>query len=466
MRWSIEEIVAATGGELVQTGSERFFNEVTTDSRNVSKGLVFVALKGERFDAHEFVGDAVRRGAHCLIVHRAIPAMDASVAVIRVSDTLHALGDLANYRRKRLAPKVCAITGSNGKTTTKEMLAAILQRAAFDGEPMRGKVLKTEGNYNNLVGLPLTLLKLRRNTRAAVVELGTSRPGEIRRLTEIADPDVAIITSVAPVHLEGLRNIAGVAREKGDLFRAMRPEGTAVVNVDDPWVLRAAKSFKGSRITFGADGEVGWERQNSLGARGVEFTLRIGKARRRVRLNLPGKHNLSNAAGAAAMAHVLGAGLGAIVQGLESVKAMPMRMAVERWSGLGILNDAYNANPASMLAALNTLSGIQTAGKKIAVLGDMLELGVENRKKHLDLGKQAARCNLDALYLMGAMARIVRKGALKGGMSAERIVIGKTHDEIARRLQARVRRGDWLLFKGSRGMKMESALECFKRKGH
>jgi UDP-N-acetylmuramoyl-tripeptide--D-alanyl-D-alanine ligase len=346
------------------------------------------------------------------------------------------------------------------------MLAAILQRAALDGEPLRGKVLKTAGNYNNLVGLPLTLLQLRSNTRAAVVELGTSRPGEIRRLTEIADPDVAIITSVAPAHLEGLRSIAGVAREKGDLFRRMRPEGTAVVNVDDPWVRRAARSFKGSKITFGADGEVGWERQNFLGADGVEFTLRIGKARRRVHLKLPGKHNLSNAAGAAAMAHVLGAGPGAIVQGLESVKAMPMRMAVERWRGLGILNDAYNANPASMLAALNTLSGIQTAGKKIAVLGDMLELGVENRKKHLDLGKQAARCNLDALYLMGTMAQTVRKGALKAGMSADRIVVGKTHGEIARQLKTRARRGDWLLFKGSRGIKMESALECFKRKGH
>jgi UDP-N-acetylmuramoyl-tripeptide--D-alanyl-D-alanine ligase len=143
-----------------------------------------------------------------------------------------------------------------------------------------------------------------------------------------------------------------------------------------------------------------------------------------------------------------------------------MRMAVERWRGLGILNDAYNANPASMLAALNTLSGIQTAGKKIAVLGDMLELGVENRKKHLDLGKQAARCNLDALYLMGTMAQTVRKGALKAGMSADRIVVGKTHGEIARQLKTRARRGDWLLFKGSRGIKMESALECFKRKGH
>jgi UDP-N-acetylmuramoyl-tripeptide--D-alanyl-D-alanine ligase len=466
MRWSREEIVTATRGELIQPGSERWFKDVATDTRNLTAGSVFIALKGERFDAHGFAGDAVRRGARCLVVHRAISAVDTGVTVIRVADTLHALGDLASYRRKLLAPRVCAITGSNGKTTMKEMLAAILERTVLAGEPLRGKVLKTEGNFNNLVGLPLTLLRLRRNTRAAVVELGTSRPGEIRRLAEIADPDAAIITSVAPAHLEGLRSIAGVAREKGDLFRAMRPEGTAVVNIDDPWVRRAARSFKGRKITFGARGEVGWERQSFLGADGVEFTLRVGKARRRVRLNLPGEHNLSNAAGAAALAHALGAGLGAIVEGLESVKAMPMRMAVERWRGLGILNDAYNANPASMLAALNTLSGIQTAGKKIAVLGDMLELGVESRKQHIDLGKQAARSNLDALYLMGAMAPTVRKGALKAGMSRDRIVIGKTPDEIARQLKARARRGDWLLFKGSRGMKMESALERFKRKGH
>ena len=241
MGWRTAEILAATGGKMIQDSGKTRFGEIVTDSTKVKTGSIFVALKGERHDGHRFVGDAVRRGAGCVIAHRSLPksALGRATA-IKVADTLTALGDLAHYRRQQFAPKVLAITGSNGKTTTKEMVAAILQEAWAGGKRRRGKILKTEGNFNNLVGLPLTLLRLRKQDKVAVVELGTNQPGEIQRLTEIADPDIGIITSVAAAHLEGLNSLAGVAREKGGLYRGMRPNGTIVVNLDDPWVRKIA----------------------------------------------------------------------------------------------------------------------------------------------------------------------------------------------------------------------------------
>ena len=466
MSWSREEILLATGGKMVREGRETVFSEVVIDSGKVERGSVFIALKGERFDGHAFLGDALRRGADCLVVHqRPAASLLRDATIIRVSDTLEALGDLAHYRRTKVSPKVLAVTGSNGKTTTKEMVAAILERASIKGRSLRGKVLKTEGNYNNLVGLPLTLLRLRGREKVAILELGTSRPGEIKRLTQIAAPDIGLITSVAPVHLTGLRTLTGVAREKGELFRKINPGGVAVVNLDDPWVRRLGESFKGKKITYGKKGEVSGDSWKALGVRGMEFTLRVGKERRRIRLRLSGEHNLSNAVGAAAMAYGLGADLEAMRRGLEAVKPFPMRMALERWRGIGIINDAYNANPASMKAALKTLAEIKGARERVAILGDMLELGRESRKSHLELGKQVARYRIDHLYCLGEQANQVKEGALLAGMEEKRVTVGKSHREIARMVRGHVRRRDWLLFKGSRSMNMEKVLAAFKEMG-
>ncbi len=239
MAWTLDEILTATGGKSEGQPKASRFDEIVTDSNKVKTGSVFVALKGERFDGHRFIKDAISRGAGCLVVHQPLrPADLRSVTAVKVPDTLRALGDLAHFRREQYGPKVLAITGSNGKTTTKEMLAAILQRASLDRQPLAGRVLKTEGNFNNLVGLPLTLLRLRKRHRVVVVEMGTNRPGEIGRLAEIAAADMAIITSVAPAHLEGLNSLAGVAKEKGALFSGMRAGGTIVVNLDDRRVRR------------------------------------------------------------------------------------------------------------------------------------------------------------------------------------------------------------------------------------
>ncbi len=453
---------------MVQKGKESVYGDVVTDSQGARRRSVFVALKGRRVDGHEFLDDALRHGASCLVVHRRAGdrrLKKKDMTVIKVADTLKALGDLAHYRRLRVSPKVLAITGSNGKTTTKEMVASIFQFAKIQGTQLRGKIIKTEGNYNNLVGLPQTLLRLTGREKVAVVELGTSQPGEIRRLTEIAEPDMGIITSVAPAHLTGLRTLAGVAREKGELFRRMHPRGVAIVNLDDPWTRHLGAGFKGRKITFGKSGEVRGERCRALGERGMEFTLRAGGGRRRVRLRLPGAHNLSNALGAAAMAYGLGADLEAMSKGLEAVRPMPMRMAIEKVKGVGIVNDTYNANPTSMDAALRTLAGVECKGERVAVLGDMLELGREAGKRHYELGQEVARCHVDRLYLLGQFAPHVKHGALEEGMDDERVRVGNNHRDLARMIRRQTKSGDWLLFKGSRGIGMEKVLATFKMLG-
>jgi UDP-N-acetylmuramoyl-tripeptide--D-alanyl-D-alanine ligase len=466
MPWTLEQILSATRGKLTAPGRCAALGEVVTDSKKVEANSVFIALKGRKFDGHRFAKDAARRGAGCLIVHKRIPlAQTKNAAVVRVRDTLEALGALGHYRRMELNPKVLAITGSNGKTTTKEMVAAILEKANFNGVRLRGRVLKTEGNYNNLVGLPLTLLRLSERHRAAVVELGTSNPGEIARLTRIAAPDVAIVTSVGPAHLSGLKSVAGVAREKGSIFRGLRGGGVAVVNLDDPWTRRIGAKLKGKKITYGKQGRVGAADARPIGDGGTAFILRVGGKRARIRLRLPGEHNLMNALGAAAMTHAAGVDLRAIRAGLDDVRPFSMRMAVERWNGLGIINDAYNANPASMEAALKTLARIDGRGRKFAVVGDMLELGGETRKRHLAVGRQAAENGIDRLYIFGKQAQLVRRGALAGGMEPSRVTVGKTHARIASQMRKELRAGDWILFKGSRGMKMEKVLGALKTGG-
>jgi UDP-N-acetylmuramoyl-tripeptide--D-alanyl-D-alanine ligase len=463
MGWTRDQIIAATGGKVARDGGTSEFGEIVTDSTKAKRSSVFVALKGERHDGHAFVEAAARGGATCLIVERDLPrAHLGNATVIRVPDTLRALGDLAHFRRERLAPKVLAITGSNGKTTTKEMLAAIFESASLNGRRLRGRVLKTEGNFNNLVGLPLTLLRLRPEHKVAVVELGTNHPGEIERLAKIADPDVAMITSIAAAHLEGLNSLAGVAREKGALYRNVRPGGMIAVNLDDPWVRRLAAGFKGKKVTYGRGGKVRAEGTRALTTRGTRFILRAGTERAAVHLRLCGQHNLTNSVGAAAVAYGQGVRLNAIRRGLESVKPYSMRMEVETWKGINIINDAYNANPASMRAALKTLAEIRSRGEKIAILGDMLELGRHSRKEHFNLGREIASLGIDRLYFLGQQGDQVRKGALRGGMREGRVELAKDHEAIAGMLRGHVRKGDWLLFKGSRGMKMETVLTKLK----
>jgi len=463
MSWTLGEILAATGGKVTNSGKIARYGEIVTDSKQVKGNSIFVALKGERHDAHDFVGDAVRRGAACVIAHRSLPTARLGPAtIVRVGDTLRALGDLAHYRRERLAPMVLAITGSNGKTTTKEMVAAILAQGSLAGQSLRGRVLKTEGNFNNLVGLPLTLLRLTKRHKVAVVELGTNAPGEIQRLAEIADPDLGVITTVAAAHLAGLKNLPGVAREKGALYRAVRRGGMIAVNLDDPWVRRLGAKFAGKKLTYGAAGQLRAQGLRVRAGRGMAFALRYGGQQARINLNYLGRHNVTNALGAAALTLGAGVSLAAVRRGLAQAKPFTMRMQRESWRGIGIINDSYNANPGSMQAALDTLALIGGRGKKIAVLGDMFELGKHSVKEHRRLGRVAAQARIDKLYLLGDQAGTVRRGALRAGMKAHQVTVGVDHGDLATRLRQQVKRGDWLLVKGSRGMKMEKVLQALK----
>src|SRR5207244_3647875 len=343
--FTLEEVLAATGGTLARLGGVTRFPGVTTDSRALAAGGLSGAIRGDTHDGHGFAGDAARRGAGAVVVEQPLGDSAPGCGVILVRDTLAALGNLAAFHRRRRRPRVVAITGSNGKTTTKEMLAAILERALG-----AGRVLRTTGTQNNLVGLPLTLLRLADDDAVAVVELGMNGPGEIWRLAEIAEPDVGVITCVAPAHLERLGSLHGVAEAKAELYRRLRPSATAVVNADDPLVAAAADAFPGRQgpcrplcgVPVAAAGIV------DRGLEGIEFRLVLERQETPVRLAVPGRHNVTNALAAAAAAYALGVELDVMRAGLEAFQPPGMRMEVTQLpTGVTVLNDAYNANPAS-----------------------------------------------------------------------------------------------------------------------
>jgi len=453
--FTLEEVLAATGGTLARLGQATRFPGVTTDSRALAAGELFVAIRGDTHDGHAFVGDAAQRGAGAVVLERPLEEGVSGCGVIVVRDTLAALGNLAAFHRRRHRPRVVAITGSNGKTTTKEMLAAILERALGSG-----RVLRTTGTQNNLVGLPLTLLRLADADVVAVLELGMNGPGEIWRLAEIAEPDVGVVTCVSPAHLERLGSLHGVAEAKAELYRRLRPSATAVVNADDPLVTAAADAFPGRKVPFGTLGGVPVAAAGiaDRGLDGIEFRLVLERQETPVRLAVPGRHNVTNALAAAAAAHALGVELDAMRAGLEAFQPPGMRMEVTQLpTGVTVLNDAYNANPASMAAALRTLASSR-GRRRLAVLGEMRELGTEAARAHRELGAAAAAANLDRLFVLGEHAEEVRAGAEGAGMAPDRIVVAQSHDALAARLQAHCRPGDLVLLKGSRGAAMEEVL--------
>jgi UDP-N-acetylmuramoyl-tripeptide--D-alanyl-D-alanine ligase len=452
--FDLEEVLSATCGELVHLGARLRFPGVTTDTRAVRPGEIFVAIRGATHDGHDYLAEAARRGAGAVLVERAAAEQPLDCGVVVVRETLAALGDLAAFHRRRRRAQILAVAGSNGKTTTKEMTAAIL-RAAFGGEA----VLHTHGTQNNLVGLPLTLLRLGETHRVAVLELGMNGPGEVWRLAEIAAPDAGVITCVAPEHLEGVGSLHGAAEAEAELFRRLRPSATAVVNLDDPLVVAAAASFPGRVLRFGSGGDVRAEVVRDGGLEGTAFRLHVpGDAATDVRLPLPGRHNVGNALAAAALATLAGAPLAAVRDGLERFEAPSMRMQVQRLaSGVTVINDAYNANPASMAAALQTLAA-SSGSRRLAVLGEMRELGPETEAAHEELGRTAAGAALDLLVAIGPHAVLVRAGALAGGMEPSCIVVAADHAEAGERLRGICRAGDLVLLKGSRGAALETVL--------
>jgi UDP-N-acetylmuramoyl-tripeptide--D-alanyl-D-alanine ligase len=461
MELTIESIAAAVSGRVLQGGPRRWIEGVSTDSRTIRPGELFIPLKGEHFDGHAFIGQAVRSGAPAILVsgdwkREALPELPSDTSVIAVADTLTALGDLARAWAQDTTATIIAITGSNGKTTTREMTATILERSCA--------VLKPRCNWNNLIGLPLTLLELRPRHRIAVLELGMNRRGEIKRLAQIAQPRIGVITNIGPVHLEHLKTLEEVARAKGELFESLGSSSHAVINADDPRVAALAGLCTAQTITFGitAPAQVRALDITSPASGENRFTLVIGSESVPVSLRSPGIHSVYNALAAASIASLCGTDIQEIKAGLETHTSFPGRMEIIRLDdGITIINDTYNANPTSMEIALTTLANLKGTGRGIAVLGDMLELGEASEAYHRQLGSLITTLKINAAILTGAHAHTVAAGARERGTAGIAVSIADTHEEIARRLDRTVQPHDWILFKGSRGMGMEKSMERF-----
>jgi UDP-N-acetylmuramoyl-tripeptide--D-alanyl-D-alanine ligase len=432
---------------------------VSIDSRTIKRGELFVAIKGARFDGHDFVPEVIKNGAWGALVDRSeLETKYASLGGLRnilpVEDTIFALQEMSQMHRKKFAIPMIGITGSNGKTTTKEMLASILKQ--------RGSVLKNEGNLNNHIGVPLTLLKLDARHKSAVVEMGMSALGEIDTLARLVSPDVGVITNIGPAHLEFLGTLDIVAQAKAELLGNLRTDGTAVLNADD-WYFTALKNkYSGRVLSFGI------ENKADVSASGIrqgkdftDVTIEADDSSVDVRLPAVGKHNIYNALAAAAAAAAVGMSLDAVKYGLEAFSPVAMRSELKQVKGRMVLADYYNANPGSVKAALETLISLRAGRKSVAVLGDMLELGATAAYAHREVGRTVARLGVDVLITMGPLAIYINEGALEAGMPKDRVVAAGSHAEAAALLKERSENGDAVLIKGSRGMKMEKILEEF-----
>jgi UDP-N-acetylmuramoyl-tripeptide--D-alanyl-D-alanine ligase len=538
---TIADILAATGGDLLRGSESTAFSGVSIDSRTIGQGELFWTLKGDRFDGHTFVNEVIIKGAAGAIVGpEFMPALTPAPGMswptdrvlIRVKDRLLALQETAGFLRRQFPIPVVAVTGSNGKTTTKEMIASIMS-CSKKGEGRRVKseefhhspftlhtsskeVLKTVGNQNNLIGLPLTLCKLSSEVKMAVLELGMNAFGEIRRLTQICQPTVGLITNIGPAHIEFFGSLEKISQAKGELFEEMRPDGVAIINGDDPYCLRMANR-RGKVITFGlregADVRGEGIRQHETN---VSFTLHADGKKIEITLPLVGQINVYNALAAAAAARAIHVPLSVIRQGLEQVVLPPMRMMrLKGWNNSIIINDAYNANPVSMCSAIDTLvqskadlsiergdnatqrEGDETGrgkkgekgrhlppgplfpqsaglpvppqslkegahfaasvgGRAILVLGDMLELGADAERFHRYVGWFIALSHIDYLFTCGHLAHWIAEEALANGMEKDHVFPDLNHDRIAETLKTLAAPGDRILIKGSRGARMET----------
>lgn len=455
------EIVAALKGDLIFRSGDLAIKGLSTDSRAIERGDLFLALKGERYDGHNFVKQAIDKGAACIVLQKdyrpEIPK-DRNPAVISVTDTLRALGDLALWWRHEQRVSVAAITGSAGKTTTKEMSAGILGIGAF--------TLKNEGNFNNLVGLPLTLLMLVSDHRKAVLEMGMNRPGEIARLTEIADPDVGLITNVGRAHLEGLGDIRGVARAKVELIEAISSESQVLLNGDDDLLMEVAKPFRKKVSTYGLGprNHIRAENIRSLGREGSTFELPQEGGPITIRLKVPGIQNVRNALAASAIALCMKVSRDHIVQGLKGFTGIKGRFIPTTLpGGTMLVDDTYNSNPYSLRAAVNALKDLKVEGGRVLVgLGEMLELGQETVSAHLEAGGMVAEMGAYYFVAMGAHASEMIRGAIEKGFPSERAVLVETHEDMSQALSGMMNAGDLVFLKGSRETGLEKVVESLK----
>ncbi|HEX4630193.1 MAG TPA: UDP-N-acetylmuramoyl-tripeptide--D-alanyl-D-alanine ligase [Chthoniobacterales bacterium] len=452
---SLAKIAVFAGGSIASGNAEARVSRVSTDSRTLQAGDLFVPLRGENFDGHKFIEQAAQRGAVGAMVDEGWSgSAPENFGLIRVADTLAAYQTLAANYRASLSLKVIAITGSNGKTSTKDFVAATLAR--------KFRVTKTEGNFNNHVGLPQTMLAANGEDEIAVWEIGMNHPGEIAALAKLAAPDVAIITNVGIAHIEFMGSREAIAEEKGSLAEAVASNGTLILNADDAFSESIAKRTGAKIILAGIDkGSVRATdiTQNSTGS---EFTILEGAHRCRAQLPVPGIHMVQNAMLAIAAGRVFGLSLEECSVGLASTPLTKARLQIKEIEGIQFIDDSYNANPDSMKAALRTLVELDSDGRRIAVLGEMGELGAESDRGHREVGEAAAALRIDELIAVGGIGAAIAHAAKKAGL--EKSVAVDSPKEAAELLEGSAMPGDLVLIKGSRSARMERVLEEFSRK--
>lgn len=466
---SVEKLASWAGGTLLagaawRNPAELYITGISTDTRTMKPGDAFFALIGENFDGNQFAEKAVDQGAALAVVSREDVAWACAdkVPVILVEDALKALWNVAAGYRGGFDIPVVAVTGSAGKTTTKDMIHSVMST--------RLRTLKTQGNFNNEIGLPLTLLRLDGSCEAAVVEMGMRGFGQIRNLAGIAKPTIGVVTNVGDAHIELLGSRENIAAAKAELVEALPSDGCAVLNGDDPLVAAMAGG-SGARVVFYGIEDPGSVQSAPAGAwvigfglskregGGTEFGIRFPDgAEVQAYAPVPGTHNVYNALAAAAVAWHLGLGAEAVVEGLGNIELSPMRMHIQSIRGATFINDAYNANPASMRAALDALIQYAAGARTVAVLGDMLELGPIAEEAHRDIGRHVRRVGVNTLVTVGPLARLIAETAVDEGMDAGEVWPCGSTSEAAGRLREILGAGDVVLVKGSRGMRMEQVI--------
>jgi len=445
----IEEIIKATGGKAKGKvpGAMHRVAGVSIDSRTLKKNELFIALKGERFDGHDFIQEAVRKGARGVIAER-IPknCIEGARVIIKVTDSVRALGDIAAWHRRRFNIPVAGITGSNGKTTVKEMTSSVLGKAH--------DILKHRGTENNLIGLPLTLLRLNRRHDAAVIEMGANHHGEIGRLTEILKPTMGLITNIGYSHLEFLKTRSGVLKAKSELAHRLRRQDMLFINGDD--TMLTGIRTRANKITFGLKQRNDYHATNIRLGSSVSFVLNNSYP---LMVKVPGMHNLYNTLASISLCRFFGMTIPEIREGLLDFRAPSGRTEFKTVKGFNIIDDAYNSNPLSVSQAIDTLSRLKTKGKRILVFGDMLELGAKTKYFHTTAGRAIAASPVTSLVTVGALSRSTIDAAKRAGMKKRDLWPCATTEEAAAVLKRIAGRKDLVLIKGSRGMRMEKVIE-------
>ena len=449
---TVQDIVRAAQGALVGGDLGVPVTGVSIDSRTLRVGEAFFAIQGHRLDGHAFLAEAAGRGASCVVVHSLPDDAPANVPLVLVDDTTRALGRLAAWHRARFDIPVVAVTGSNGKTTTKELIAAVLAT--------RWSVLKPPGSFNNQWGLPLTLLSLALEHEALVVEIGANQPGEIAYLAALAAPTAAVVTTVAQVHTEFFGTLDGVRGEKVALVRAVGPSGIVALNADDPRVAGMAADARARVVTYGAarGATIRFAGDVEEDERGVRFTLEVESVRQPVALALAGRHNAANALAAAAVSWAMGFAPADIARGLAAARPVKGRCVWRTAGEVQVLDDTYNASPASVRAALDALQARRHERRALVVLGDMLELGAGADDAHAEVGRLVAALPADEFVGVGRLMQAAVEAARGAGL-AEAYHATTFEDTVAHLLK-RVAPGDVVLVKGSRGMRMERVVDA------